>query len=214
MLSYLPLSTENFISHEVQTSTSVTVELSISCSGETVVGVACMNIVCDNEDILTRSSSVSGNHWSLVFHALAHVWHFLLLVWFVHLSFDLLLSFGSERSSEIIFFSFLFQSNECLSLFDWVIARIRVWNCGCKMECENNLPWACALNAVEGTLDALDAWDLAAEGCMDDCFDLPDCASGRLPSASWFKSLVYWKIISAVIRKVTYSFHDCRRFNY
>ena len=79
-----------------------------------------MHIVCYNEDILTGSSSVCGNHWSNIVHTLAYCRHLLRGIRFLHLSINLLLSLLSVHCC-ILALVILVQSDEDLSLFNRVV---------------------------------------------------------------------------------------------
>lgn len=63
-------------------------------SGEPVVSGAAVSLVSHNKVVaVVTASAVSGNNWSFVGHALAHLWHlFLLKVGFVILLFKQLVN--------------------------------------------------------------------------------------------------------------------------
>ena len=97
----------------------MTVELSDVCSGESIVSVARVDIVGDNEDILAFSGQMSNDHWSLVLHTLTDSWHLLGLI--LELSVDFSFSFRCELSG--ICFISCCDCEECSPGFFWVFVR-------------------------------------------------------------------------------------------
>ena len=139
------------------------VELAISCSGEPIVGVAWVDFVRHNEDIITFSHSMSDDDWTCVLHSLAHLRHFLRLI--LNLLLNLSLCLRCKSGSRVLIRKTDAHCNELLSFLLFVGWRRFYKRVGFRI-LKINLPSHFALDALEG----FDTWEVAFE--WTEAFDL------------------------------------------
>ena len=99
----------------------MTEEFTILGSREAIVGVATVVFVGDYENILARARAMSCNHWSFVFHALAHIGHLLSSIALFHLPINFCLCIFSQFSSAHIVKLSILKGDEFLPFFNRVI---------------------------------------------------------------------------------------------